>query len=154
MYCPQSAFSDELHKERPRQGVCRFLPAEDHGNVCHSRRRLFRSGFFQGALLSRSNGKPCPLRGVSRHQDRPGIGNALTEKEHREDMDLICELGANTIRLAHYQHSRVFYDLCDERGMAVWAEIPYISRHMPGGRENTVSQMKELIYQNINHRKR
>ena len=44
-----------------------------------------------------------------------------------------------------------FYDLCDERGMAVWAEIPYISRHMPGGRENTVSQMKELIYQNINH---
>lgn len=97
------------------------------------------------------NGKPCPLRGVSRHQDRPGIGNALTEKEHREDMDLICELGANTIRLAHYQHSRVFYDLCDERGMAVWAEIPYISRHMPGGRENTVSQMKELIYQNINH---
>ena len=97
------------------------------------------------------NGKPCPLRGVSRHQDRPGIGNALTEKEHREDMDLICELGANTIRLAHYQHSRVFYDLCDECGMAVWAEIPYISRHMPGGRENTVSQMKELIYQNINH---
>ena len=97
------------------------------------------------------NGKPCPLRGVSRHQDRPDIGNALTEKEHREDMDLICELGANTIRLAHYQHSRVFYDLCDERGMAVWAEIPYISRHMPGGRENTVSQMKELIYQNINH---
>ena len=97
------------------------------------------------------NGKSCPLRGVSRHQDRPGIGNALTEKEHREDMDLICELGANTIRLAHYQHSRVFYDLCDERGMAVWAEIPYISRHMPGGRENTVSQMKELIYQNINH---
>ena len=97
------------------------------------------------------NGKPCPLHGVSRHQDRPGIGNALTEKEHREDMDLICELGANTIRLAHYQHSSVFYGLCDERGMAVWAEIPYISRHMPGGRENTVSQMKELIYQNINH---
>ena len=97
------------------------------------------------------NGKPCPLRGVSRHQDRPDIGNALTEKEHREDMDLICELGANTIRLAHYQHSRVFYDLCDERGMAVWAEIPYISRHMPGGRENTVSQMKELIVQNYNH---
>ena len=97
------------------------------------------------------NGKPYPLRGVSRHQDRPGIGNALTEKEHREDMDLICELGANTIRLAHYQHSRVFYDLCDERGMVVWAEIPYISRHMPGGRENTVSQMTELISQNINH---
>lgn len=102
----------------------------------------------KGFLL---NGKPYPLRGVSRHQDRPGIGNALTAKEHREDMDLICELGANTIRLAHYQHSRTFYDLCDERGMVVWAEIPYISRHMPGGKANTISQMTELICQNSNH---
>ena len=97
------------------------------------------------------NGKPYPLRGVSRHQDRPGIGNALTAKEHTEDMDLICELGANTIRLAHYQHSQTFYDLCDERGMVVWAEIPYISRHMPGGKANTISQMTELICQNSNH---
>ncbi|MCI5659250.1 MAG: glycoside hydrolase family 2 protein [Clostridium sp.] len=97
------------------------------------------------------NGKPYPLRGVSRHQDRPGIGNALTAKEHTEDMDLICELGANTIRLAHYQHSQIFYDLCDERGMVVWAEIPYISRHMPGGKANTISQMTELICQNSNH---
>ena len=102
----------------------------------------------KGFLL---NGKPYPLRGVSRHQDRPGIGNALTAKEHIEDMDLICQLGANTVRLAHYQHSQTFYDLCDERGMVVWAEIPYISRHMPGGKANTVSQMTELICQNSNH---
>ena len=66
-------------------------------------------------------------------------------------MDMICELGANTIRLAHYQHDQYFYDLCDERGMVVWAEIPYISEHMPGGRENTISQMRELIVQNYNH---
>ena len=65
-------------------------------------------------------------------------------------MDLICELGANTIRLAHYQHSQTFYDLCDEQGMVVWAEIPYISRHMPGGKANTTSQMTELICQNSN----
>jgi len=97
------------------------------------------------------NGEEYPLRGVSRHQDRPGIGNALTAKEHTEDMDLICEVGANTIRLAHYQHSGTFYDLCDERGMVVWAEIPYISRHMPGGEMNTVSQLTELITQNYNH---
>ena len=110
--------------------------------------RSFKIDPQKGFIL---NGRPYPLRGVSRHQDRPVIGNALTEKEHREDMELICEVGANTIRLAHYQHSQTFYDLCDEKGMIVWAEIPYISKHMPTGEENTLSQMKELIYQNINH---
>ena len=97
------------------------------------------------------NGKSYPLRGVSRHQDRKGVGNAITREMHREDMDIICEIGANTIRLAHYQHDQYFYDLCDERGMVVWAEIPYISEHMPNGRENTICQMKELIVQNFNH---
>ena len=97
------------------------------------------------------NGEEYPLRGVSRHQDRLGIGNALLPEHHKEDMDLICEVGATTIRLAHYQHDQYFYDLCDERGMVVWAEIPYISNHMPAGRENTIQQMKELIIQNYNH---
>ncbi len=97
------------------------------------------------------NGKSYALHGVSRHQDRKGLGNAITKDMHKEDMDLICEMGANTIRLAHYQHSQFFYDLCDERGMIVWAEIPYISEHMPDGRDNTISQMKELIIQNYNH---
>ena len=97
------------------------------------------------------NGEEYPLRGVSRHQDRLGVGNALLPEHHIEDMDLICEVGATTIRLAHYQHDQFFYDLCDERGLVIWAEIPYISRHMPGGRENTISQMKELIVQNYNH---
>ena len=97
------------------------------------------------------NGAEYPLRGVSRHQDRWDVGNALLPKHHEEDVDLICEMGANTVRLAHYQQDQYFYDLCDERGLIVWAEIPYISRHMPGGRENSVSQMKELIHQNYNH---
>lgn len=97
------------------------------------------------------NGESYPLRGVSRHQDRWGIGNALLPEHHEEDMELICEMGATTIRLAHYQHDQYFYDLCDEKGMVIWAEIPYISSHMPAGRENTISQMKELIVQNYNH---
>ena len=102
----------------------------------------------QGFFL---NGRPYPLHGVSRHQDRKGLGNAITREMHDEDMQLIKELGANTIRLAHYQHDQYFYDLCDEVGMVVWAEIPYISEHMPNGRANTISQMKELIVQNYNH---
>ncbi len=97
------------------------------------------------------NGKSYPLRGVSRHQDRAGIGNALTKEMHEEDMDLILSMGANSIRLAHYQHDQYFYDLCDEKGIVAWAEIPYITVHMDSGRDNTISQMKELITQNYNH---
>lgn len=97
------------------------------------------------------NGQSYPLRGVSRHQDRRSTGNALTPEMHREDMELIAEMGANTIRLAHYQHDQYFYDLCDECGMIVWAEIPYITEHMPNARANTISQMTELIAQNYNH---
>lgn len=110
--------------------------------------RSFRVDPQEGFIL---NGRSYPLRGVSRHQDREGYGNALTAKMHREDMELIREIGANTVRLAHYQHSQEFYDLCDECGMIVWAEIPYISVHMPEGRENTISQMRELVMQNRNH---
>ncbi len=110
--------------------------------------RSFKIDPENGFIL---NGEEYPLRGVSRHQDRWGFGNALLPEHHREDIDLIMEVGATTIRLAHYQHDQYFYDLCDEKGLVIWAEIPYISRHMPGGRENTISQMKELISQNYNH---
>ncbi|MBO4939294.1 MAG: glycoside hydrolase family 2 protein [Oscillospiraceae bacterium] len=110
--------------------------------------RSFEIDANKGFIL---NGEEYPLRGVSRHQDRWGYGNALLPEHHEEDIDLICEVGCTTIRLAHYQHDQYFYDLCDERGLVIWAEIPYISKHMPTGRENTISQMKELIVQNYNH---
>lgn len=94
-----------------------------------------------------------PLRGVSRHQDILGAGNALTPAQHLADMELIREIGANTVRLAHYQHSQEFYDACDEAGMVVWAEIPFISvmNEDPAAHENCILQMKELIIQNYNH---
>ena len=97
------------------------------------------------------NGEEYPLRGVARHQDRLGLGNALLPEHHAEDVDLIMEVGATTIRLAHYQHNQYFYDLCDEKGLVLWAEIPYITTHLPNGKQNTVEQMKELIIQNYNH---
>ena len=110
--------------------------------------RFFEIDPDKGFIL---NGESYPLRGVSRHQDRWGFGNALLPEHHAEDIELICEVGATTIRLAHYQHDQYFYDLCDEKGLVIWAEIPYISQHLPNGRENTISQMKELITQNYNH---
>lgn len=97
------------------------------------------------------NGRAYPLRGVSRHQDYKGVGNAITKEMMEQDIALILEMGANTIRLAHYQHAQAFYDLCDEKGLVIWAEIPYITMHMPNGRANTLSQMEELIVQNYNH---
>ena len=97
------------------------------------------------------NGRSYPLRGGSRHQDCKGVGNALTMEHHRRDMEIIREMGCNTLRLAHYQHAQEFYDLCDEYGMVVWAEIPYITMHMTNGRANTLSQMEELVVQNYNH---
>ncbi len=110
--------------------------------------RSFRMDPERGFIL---NGEEYPLRGVSRHQDRWGVGNALLPEHHKEDMELIHELGATTIRLAHYQQDQYVYDLCDEMGFVVWAEIPYISRHLENGVENTIQQMKELITQNYNH---
>ena len=118
-------------------------------NVCNRFGcRSFKIDPENGFIL---NGEEYPLRGVSRHQDRKDVGNALLPEHHEEDIALIMEVGATTIRLAHYQHDQYFYDLCDENGLVIWAEIPYISKHMPAGRENTVSQMTELITQNYNH---
>ena len=99
------------------------------------------------------NGVPTPLRGVSRHQDRLYVGNALKREDHMEDAALIKELGANAVRLAHYQHSQDFYDACDVLGLVVWAEIPFISVYNPdpAAHENCVSQLKELIVQSYNH---
>ena len=110
--------------------------------------RVFETDPDRGFIL---NGREYPLRGVSRHQDIKGKGNALSLEDHKKDMEIIKEIGANTLRLAHYQHAQEFYDLCDEEGIVVWAEIPYITMHMPKGIDNTLSQMKELITQSYNH---
>ena len=105
-----------------------------------------KKGFFL-------NGKHMKLKGVSRHQDKYGKGWALTKEDHDLDMELIKEVGANSIRLAHYQHDQYFYDLCDREGMIIWAEIPFISRASETDftGENAKSQMVELIRQNFNH---
>ena len=112
--------------------------------------RYFHVDADKGFFL---NGEHLALNGVSRHQDRKDMGWAITEKEHKEDMELIKEVGATSIRLAHYQHNQYFYDLCDQEGIVIWAEIPFISvmsKHELEG-INAKQQMIELIRQNYNH---
>lgn len=112
--------------------------------------RFFNVDADKGFFL---NGEHLPLHGVSRHQDRKDMGWAITEKEQEEDMAFIKEVGAKSIRLAHYQHNQYFYDLCDKEGMVVWAEIPFITVMSKSELEgvNPKQQMTELIRQNFNH---
>ncbi|WNL38101.1 glycoside hydrolase family 2 TIM barrel-domain containing protein [Halomonas sp. PAMB 3232] len=104
----------------------------------------------EGFLL---NGESVPLRGVSYHQDVEDGGFAATEEQKRRDFDIMDELGANAVRLAHYQHSRSVYDLADEFGMVTWAEVPVISEVdlTDAYAENARQQMQELVRQNYNH---
>ena len=96
------------------------------------------------------NGELLPLRGVAMHQDREGVGWAAGAEQKEQDFALIKELGANTLRLAHYQHGQEVYDFADAEGLCVWTEIPFISGYA-GGDENALQQMKELIVQNYHH---
>lgn len=104
------------------------------------------------------NGKPTPLHGVSRHQDRAGKGWALSPEDHAEDMAAVVEIGANTIRQAHYEHAQEWTAAADKAGMVVWSELPYthessLTHDAPTAAlvDNAKAQLVELIRQNYNH---
>lgn len=108
------------------------------------------------------NGNSYPLRGVNRHQDRQDMGWAIHDAEHEQDFALIYEIGANTVRLAHYPQADYFYELCDMYGIVVWAEIPFVNEIGGDGSyeepnaarqaffETTRQQLTELIRQQYN----
>ncbi|MDR1763593.1 MAG: beta-galactosidase [Dysgonamonadaceae bacterium] len=97
------------------------------------------------------NGKKIPMYGVCRHQDRLGYGSALSDAQHDEDLAIIREVGATTIRFAHYQQAERIYAKCDSIGFVVWAEIPFVNRVSGQESENAKQQLTELIRQNYNH---
>jgi hypothetical protein len=113
--------------------------------------RFFKVDGEKGLIL---NGRPFPLYGVARHQEWEGVGSALTDRQHESDVDMIMELGATGVRLAHYQQAEKMYSLCDEKGLVVWAEIPNTPAYRaenPSYLDNCKNQLVELIKQNFNH---
>ncbi|MDQ6648300.1 MAG: beta-galactosidase, partial [Pseudomonadota bacterium] len=117
--------------------------------------RTFRFDANKGFFL---NGHHLALHGVSRHQDREGKGWAITAADAASDMALVAEMGANTVRFAHYQHAQSWFDAADKAGMVVWSEIPFVNKvaftdapASPALVANARQQLIELIRQNSNH---
>lgn len=106
------------------------------------------------------NGRHYKVFGVNRHQDFEGLGNAITTEQHQLDFDIMLEMGVNAVRFAHYPHDKQVYEMADRSGILAWAEIPFVG---PGGyagtgftpgegfADNAQQQLKEMIWQNINH---
>ncbi len=97
------------------------------------------------------NGKKYPMYGVCRHQDWWGLGSALKNKHHDADLAVIMDLGATTVRFAHYQQSDYLYSRCDSLGLILWAEIPFVNRVTGEEADNAQTQLRELIRQSFNH---
>ncbi len=99
------------------------------------------------------NGKSYPLRGVCTHEDRPNKGRAVSDADYRQDLELIYEIGATCVRMAHYQHAQASYDAADKLGIVVWAEDGLVNgvAHNEEFDNNQMQQVRELIKQNFNH---
>lgn len=97
------------------------------------------------------NGEKYPMYGVTRHQDWWDLGSALTNREHDFDLAQIMDVGATTVRFAHYQQSEYLYSRCDTLGLIIWAEIPFVNRVTGYESENAQTQLRELIRQSFNH---
>ena len=111
--------------------------------------RTFSVDEEKGFIL---NGRENPIRGVCRHQDRLYLGSALSREMAWEDMEIIAEMGANGVRLAHYQQAQEVYDACDSFGLLVWAEIPYFVQSWDDdAHASAINEIKELVAQNYNH---
>lgn len=97
------------------------------------------------------NDKKYPMYGVTRHQDWWGLGSALTNENHDFDLATIMDIGATTVRFAHYQQSDYLYSRCDSLGLIIWAEIPFVNRVTGQEAENCHAQLREMIRQSFNH---
>ena len=104
----------------------------------------------QGFLL---NGKPYPIHGVSRHQDKFNEGWALSAADHQQDADLIMGMGVTAVRNAHYPQSGTWHDLADRNGLLLWDEVSLVRtiNDTPAFTANSQLEGREMILQLYNH---
>ena len=114
--------------------------------------RSFEMDPVKGFLL---NGEPYPLRGVSMHQDADGRASALRDEDIRRDYQIVQELGANFLRLAHYPHNDLAFRLCDSLGIVVQTEVPWVNVCGTNAKQayfnNIRHQMGEMVNNLYNH---
>jgi beta-galactosidase len=132
---------------------CAIMVSSQAGQHSISERFGLRSFEFVKQGPFKLNGKRLLIRGTQRHEDHAGLGSAMTEDLIRKEMTLIKEMGANFIRLGHYQQSRIVLDLCDELGLLVWEEIPWCRGGVGGDtyKEQARRMLRNMIDQHRNH---
>lgn len=139
--------------EEPYLYGCTVTLAGEHGETSVTERFGVRWFEFAKKGPFRLNGQRLLLQGTHRHEDHAGVGPAMTEELIREEMRLIKEMGANFIRLGHYQQSRIVLELCDELGILVWEEIPWCRGGLGGEvyRQQCRDMLTAMIRQHYNH---
>ena len=118
-----------------------------------------RFGFREVTLQNKRiciNGKPVRIKGFCRHEDHPQFGCALPLEAMAYDLDLIQDLGANSVRTSHYPNDERFLDLCDERGILVWEEnhargLSLEDMQNPNFEPQAENVIREMIMAHYNH---
>ncbi len=131
----------------------RFAVSEDGQKQIKTLKSGFRQFYFAEKGPFYLNGKRLLLRGTSRHEDYAGEGAAGSKKEMKKEMLMIKAMGANFIRLGHYQQPDYILDLCDSLGILVWEEIPWCRGGLGNAayKQEARNMLKDLINQHYNH---
>jgi hypothetical protein len=112
--------------ETPFLYTVRTELVSENGSIIDSREtrtgiRSVRMTPDQGLLI---NGEQVRITGVTRHQEYPYIGFALSDNASYRDAVKIREAGFNLVRCPHYPPAPAFLDACDELGLMVINSLP------------------------------
>ena len=139
--------------ESPHLYRCRVTLSSSAGKTSQEERFGVRSTEFVEHGPFKLNGKRVLLRGTQRHADHASVAAAMSDDLVRQEMQMIRDMGANFIRLGHYQQDRLVLDLCDELGLMVWEEVPWCRAGFGGEpfQHNAKEMLTHLIDQHYNH---